>query len=225
MTKFKKYLNEVDKKGWGISFVDIDETVFRTFAEIKVIKNGKEIHSLNNQEFNSYELNDGEKFDFGEFRDAKKFNNTSIPIPKTINRIKKMLSRIKETGSKSKIIFLTARADFDDKKTFLDTFEKNGISMDKSNVYVERSGNIKTGTVDEKKKKIMLKYLKEGIYRRARLIDDFKPNLKALLSIRDNLPINIEDKVRKVYGLSDSDEAIKFIALWVDEKGNLKEIK
>jgi len=225
MKYFNDYLNEQDKKGWGISFIDVDETVFRTFAEIKVIKGGKEIHSLNNQEFNSYKLKDGEDFDFGEFRSAEKFNKTSVPIPQTIKRIKKMLSRIRETGSRSKIIFLTARADFDDKKTFLATFEKNGISMDKSNVYVERSGNIATGTTEGKKKIIMLKYLKEGIYRRARLLDDFKPNLKALLSIRDNLPKSIEDKVRKIYGLDDSEESIKFFALWVDEKGNLKEMK
>ena len=178
MKLFKQYINEVDKKGWGITWIDIDETVFRTFAEIKVTKGGKEIHSLNNQEFNSYKLKDGEEFDFGEFRSAEKFNKTSVPIPQTIKRIKKMLSRIKETGSKSKIIFLTARADFDDKKTFLATFEKNGISMDKANVYVERSGNIKEGTTEGKKKVIMLKYLKEVIYIIEILFDYLKTNIK-----------------------------------------------
>jgi hypothetical protein len=121
-----------------------------------------------------------------------------------------MLSQIKENKSKSKIIFLTARADFDDKNTFLKTFEDHGINMDKSNVYVERTGNIKTGTVDSKKKQVMLKYLKEGIYRKARLLDDHIPNLKALLDIRDNLPKDIEDKVRKTYNLDENEEAIKF---------------
>jgi len=188
-------------------------TVFNTFAKIKVIKNGKVISKLDNQEFNSYTLKDGESFDFGEFKSAELFNKTSIPIPNSINRIKKMLSRIRETGSKSKIIFLTARSDFDDKNTFLKTFEQHGISMDKSHVYVERSGNMKTGTVEGKKKAIMLKYLREGIYRRARLIDDYKPNLKALLEIRDHLPKEIEDKERKTYNLSEDEVPIRFWAL------------
>lgn len=223
--KFKQYLQEKTDDGWGITFIDIDETVFKTFAKIRVIKDGKEVHQLDNQEFNSYTLKDGESYDFGDFRSAELFNKTSIPIKQTVSRIKKMLSRIRETGSKSKIIFLTARADFDDKNTFLKTFEQHGISMDTNHVYVERSGNMKTGTVESRKKAIMLRYLKEGIYRRARLIDDYKPNLKALLEIRDNLPKNIEDKVRKTYNLSDGEEAIKFWALWVSPSGKLEEYK
>jgi hypothetical protein len=223
--KFKQYLQEQSEAGWGITWVDVDETVFNTFAEIKVVKNGKVISKLNNQEFNSYTLKDDESFDFGEFRDAELFNKTSLPIPQTINRIKKMLSRIRETGSKSKIIFLTARSDFDDKKTFLKTFEQHGISMDTKHVYVERTGNLKTGTVESKKKVVMLKYLKEGIYRRARLIDDHKPNLKALLEIRDHLPKDIEDKVRKIYNLSEDEVPIKFWALWASPSGKLQEMK
>lgn len=208
--KFKNYLKEQNNDGWGISFIDIDETVFKTFATIHVIKNGKVISKLNNQEFNSYQLKDGESYDFGEFESAELFNKTSIPIKQTASRIKKMISRIKETGSKSKIIFLTARSDFDDKKTFLKTFEQHGISMDTSHVYVERAGNLNTGTTEGNKKVVMLKYLRQGIYRRARLIDDYKPNLRALLEIRDNLPKDIENKVRKIYNLSDDEVAIKF---------------
>ena len=225
MKLFNEYLQEKTSEGWGITFIDIDETVFKTFAKIKVIKDGKEILKLDNQEFNSYKLKDGESYDFGEFRSAELFNKTSIPIPQSVKRIKKMLSRIRETGSKSKIIFLTARSDFDDKVTFLKTFEEHGISMDIKHVYVERAGNMKTGTIESKKKAIMLKYLKEGIYRRARLIDDYKPNLKALLEIRDNLSKNVEDKVRKTYNLSDDEEAIKFWALWASPSGKLEEYK
>jgi len=225
LKKFNDYIFEQDQKGWGLTAIDVDETVFRTFAEIYVMKDGKITEKLNNMEFNAYKLKEGETFDFREFRSAKKFNDTSIPIPQTVKRIKKMLKRIKETGSKSKIIFLTARADFDDKKTFLKTFEDNGIDMDKSNVYVERSGNLKTGSTEARKKKILLDYLKTGLYRRVRLLDDFKPNLKALLEIRDNLPQDIEDKVRKTYKLSDNETAIKFWALHVKENGDLEEMK
>jgi len=225
MKLFSDYLTEDKNKGWGITFIDIDETVFNTFAKIHVIKNGKLVKKLDNQEFNSYVLKGNEEYDFGEFRSAEIFKKTSIPIPKTINRIKKMLSRIRETGSKSRIVFLTARADFDDKKSFLKLFEDHGISMDKKNVYVERAGNIKTGTIPEKKKKIMLGYIKSGIYRRVRLVDDHKPNLKALLDIRDNISDDIKNKVKKKYNLNDDEIPIKFFALWCTDTGQLQEIQ
>lgn len=223
--KFKDYLNEESKKGFGVTFVDLDETVFNTFAKIHVLKDGKVVKKLDNQEFNSYMLKDGESYDFREFRSAEIFNKTSIPIKKSVKRIKKMISRIKETGSKSKIIFLTARADFDNKEKFLDTFKEYGIDMNKHHVYVERAGNLSTGTVDARKKQIMMEYLKTGLYRRVRLIDDHKPNLKALIDIKNNLPSWIEDKVRKIYNLSENEEAIKFWALEALPSGDLKEYK
>ena len=65
------------KSGLGLTIFDIDDTLFRTTAQIKVVKDGREIRSLNNQEFNTYKLQDGESFDFGEFRNAEKFNKES----------------------------------------------------------------------------------------------------------------------------------------------------
>ena len=136
-----------------------------------------------------------------------------------------MLSQIKGMDSDSRIVFLTARADFDNKKMFLSMFEKHGINMDKPNVYVERAGNMKGGTVDSNKKRIMMEYVKTGIYRRVRLIDDHLPNLKALKSIEKSLPKDIEDKVIKKYNLDMENESlppISFYALLVNEDGSLK---
>ena len=178
--RLKNYLTELASNyGKGITMVDIDETLFNTFAKIKVIKNGKVIKELDNQEFNTYELKPNESFNFDEFRSAEIFNKTSIPIPQTVNRIKRMIKNIKDRGSK--IVFLTARADFDDKEVFLNTFRKHGIPIDQ--IYVERSGNDITGTVSQRKKKIVLRYLLSGMYRRCRLIDDDLKNLKDFLSI------------------------------------------
>lgn len=228
--RFENYLNErynADTYGAGITWIDIDETVFRTFSKILVVKDGKTVRELDNQEFNDYELQEGEEFDFHQFKDAKFFNKTSIPIPQTVARIKKMIAHIKASDSNSKIVFLTARGDFDDKKEFLKTFEKYGIRMDTPTVYVERTGNMKTGTVDEKKKKVMLKYLATGEYRRARLLDDFLPNLKALKDIEKNLPKEIEAKVIKRYNLDMSTEklpVIQFYALHVQPDGGLRQV-
>jgi len=227
--RLKHFINERNMKyGFGLSFFDIDETIFKTFAKI-IVKDkhsGKVLKELDNQEFNSYKLGENEEFDFGQFRNAKLFKETSIPIDKTIKRVQRMIDKIESTerGSGSRIIFLTARADFDNKHDVIETFEKYGIKIKKPTTYIERSGNIKTGTVDEKKKQIMLRYLQEGKYRRIRLIDDHKANLKALLDIEKNLPPTIENAVRQYYGLDENEKAIEFFALYVKEDGSLERI-
>ena len=55
MKNFKD-LNESDNRivGNTISFIDIDETTFHTYAKVKVMKDGKIVRTLNNQEFNTY---------------------------------------------------------------------------------------------------------------------------------------------------------------------------
>jgi len=220
MTKFNEWLNERKSKyGKGITFVDIDETLFHTFAKIKVVnkKTGEVIKKLSNQEFNSYKLKDDEEFNFSEFEDAKFFKKTSIPIKPTIDRIKTMIKRIKKEHKGSKIIFLTARSDFDDKKEFLKAFKEQGIDVDfKSNVYIERSGNIKTGTVEEKKKQIILKYLKNDSYKRVRMIDDYEGNIKKFMKIIDKLPSEIIEKIKKEYNVPNNEPVMEFYGLLVD---------
>jgi len=44
-----------------------------------------------------------------------------------------------------------------------------------------------------------------------------------LVGMVSTMSTGIEDKVRKNYGLNDTEEAIKFWSLWIDNKGNLKE--
>jgi len=223
--RLKQYILEMaaSKKN-GITFFDIDETLYKTFAKIKVIKDGKVIKELDNQEFNTYKLKSGESYNFDEFRDAKLFAKTSIPIKKTINRVKKMISSISDKGKQSKIVFLTARADFDDKHTFLNRFKQDGIDINK--IYVERAGNMKTGTVAERKKQIIMKYLESGIYLKVRLVDDDITNLKQFLSIKDEVPERVYDNIRKYYkddSLGPDD--LEFYALQVQPGGKLKLIK
>ena len=223
--RFKQYMiNELSSEyGKGITFCDVDDTLFHTFAKILVLRDGKVIKELSNQEFNTYELQDGESFDFQQFRNAKLFKETSIPIPQTINRIKRMFKNIGPRGSK--VIFLTARADFDDKHTFLQTFREHGIPID--NIYVERAGNINTGTTAEKKKSIVLKYLSTGVYRRVRLIDDDMANIKTFLNIEKNLSKDIINKVKSYHNVEPSENfpIIDFYGLLVKPNGSLLEVK
>ena len=198
--RLKGYLTELASEyGKGITFIDIDETIFRTFAMIYVLdKESKEVvKKLNNQEFNTYKLKDNEEFQFNEFRDAELFNKTSIAIPQTIKRIKRMFQNIDRRGSK--VILLTARADFDDKSKFLDKFREVGLPIDQ--MYVERVGNFQSrpeiysrivknqgqpkSTADAKAK-VITDYLSTGDYRRVRLIDDDAKNIKDFVALKEN---------------------------------------
>jgi len=226
MSRFFKFINELSSiYGKGITFIDIDETIFKTFAKIYVVdqKTGKILKKLNNQEFNTYELQPGEKFDFREFRNADLFNKTSIPIEKTVKRIKRIFKNINKRGSR--VVLLTARSDFDNKETFLQTFRKYNIPID--NIYVERAGNIKAGSVAAAKEQIIKKYLSTGEYRRVRLIDDDIKNVKTFLKLKKKLPSAIVDKVRAIHHIEgeESIDPIEFYGLLVQPNGSLKKIE
>jgi hypothetical protein len=171
--------------------VDIDETLFRTFAKILVKKNGKVVKKLSNQDFNTYDLKDGEEFDFQQFKSANIFKRTSIPIEKTI----KVLRQIYQASlqSASDVYLLTARADFDDKDEFIDTLRKNGIPAGHSSngmIHVLRAGNIKRGSGSASKKKmIMRRLLKQKPYTNIVIFDDDESNLNAFLSLAKDYSI------------------------------------
>jgi hypothetical protein len=183
MLSFTTYLQE-QKENKGLTIFDIDETLFQTFAKIKVVKDGKTVRELDNQEFNTYKLKDGESFDFGQFKNAELFNKTSQPIRKMLAKAKAILKNAKAKGSK--VIIMTARADFDDKKKFLDTFRKYGIQID--DIYVVRAGNLGSNPSAENKKVFIKKYLDSGEYSRIRFFDDAESNLKAFNSLRSVYP-------------------------------------
>ena len=182
MKNFITYLEE--NKGKGLTIFDIDETMFITKAKVKVVKNGKVVKKLDNQEFNTYKKKAGEEYDFGEFKNAEVFKRTSTPIARMINKVKVILKNATKAGSK--VIIVTARPNFDNKKTFLDTFRKQGIDIDK--IYVERAGNLGGGPAADNKRVIFKKYLDQKIYKRIRLFDDAKSNLKAFLSLQKDYP-------------------------------------
>ena len=182
MKNFKTYL--VEAEGKGLTMFDVDETMFITKAKVKVMKNGKVVKKLDNQQFNTYKKKAGEEYDFGEFKDAEVFNRTSTPIARMINKVKAILKNATRAGSK--VIIVTARPNFDNKKLFLDTFRQQGIDIDK--IYVERAGNLGGGPAADNKKVIFRKYLDQKIYKRMRLFDDSKENLKAFLSLQKDYP-------------------------------------
>lgn len=183
MKTFKQFLNEAE--GNSLTCFDIDDTLFHTTATIKIVKNEKIIKTLSNQEFNVYKLKSKESYDFGEFKDAKKFREESKVIDRMMSKAKAILKNvINKPGSL--MILLTARSDFDCKHTFLQTFRDHGLDIDK--VYVERAGNIGLGSSAANKVVIIKKYLDQYKFARVRLFDDAMSNLTALLKMKHEYP-------------------------------------
>jgi hypothetical protein len=182
----------LEAAGRGLTIFDIDETLFHTKAYVQVKKNGKIIKQLDNIAYSQYKLKKGEELDFGQFKNSKIFNTTSTPMANMINKARAIIKNATKAGSK--VIFVTARADMDDKKLFIDTFKAQGIDMSK--VYVERAGNLGIDTA-KIKSTIFRQYLDTGKYRRVRLFDDAMVNLLALLSLREDYP-NITFEAYKV---------------------------
>jgi hypothetical protein len=183
MIRFKQFLSE-SQDGAGLTIWDIDETLFKTTARVKVVRGGKVIKVLGNREYNTYQLESGESFDFDEFRNAQHFRDTSEPIAKAIRKLIAMHKNIKAKGSK--MIILTARSDFDDKDVFLDTFRKQGIDID--DIYVHRAGNLGTMPSAQAKRIIIKQYLDSGKYSRARLFDDAVSNINMFKMLKHEYP-------------------------------------
>jgi FMN phosphatase YigB (HAD superfamily) len=167
-----------------LTIFDIDETLFHTKAKVAVVKDGKVVRMLDNQEFNTYKRKQGEEYDFREFKSAEVFRKTSVPIVKMIEKAKAIVKAKKNPHSKA--IIVTARADFDDKNMFLQTFRDHGLPIDQ--MHVERSGNLGMDSPAEAKKVVFRKYLNTMNYVKTRLYDDAMSNLKAFLELQTEYP-------------------------------------
>jgi hypothetical protein len=171
-----------DKPSGVLTIFDIDDTLFHTTAKIKVVKDGKVVRTLTNQQFNDYKLEDGEEYDFGEFRNAEKFRQESEPIGPMLDELKTILDH-----TRGRVIMLTARSDFDDKETFLQTFADHGIDMSK--IHVHRAGNLPGSEGPAQKKAVWVrKYLNTGNYNRVSLYDDSMTNLRVFKELEDEYP-------------------------------------
>jgi FMN phosphatase YigB (HAD superfamily) len=159
---------------------DIDDTLVHTQTKVHVVKDGEVVNSLNSHDFTHYKLKPGESFDFEDFRNAREFFEKSKPIIPMMSQLKQDIA----TGNK--VVMVTARADFDDKELFLDTFRKYGVDIDKVHVY--RAGNSKQGSTEERKKLIIKNLLDKADYTKAIMYDDAKPNLHTFIELKKDHP-------------------------------------
>ena len=179
----KKHKNEVRT----LNVWDIDDTLGQTSAKVNVKKDGKVIKSLAAGEYNNYKLNKDEELDFSQFRSGKIFRDTFKPISNVLNRAKSIVMNQSEN---SHSIIITARADFDDHKEFLEAFRDHGFPID--HVYVERSGNLSklkpSSPAHINKGVVIKKYLASGKWDRIRMWDDHEKNLDMLYKVAAMYP-------------------------------------
>lgn len=187
MDSFKKYVDK-NKKG-SLHVFDIDDTLFHTTAKIHVKNDkGETVEKLSNAEFNDHHLPTGHSYDFNEFSSSEKFHDESKPIHGMLNKLKAIHNNITmKPHSNSKIIMNTARADFDDKDKFLDTFRKHGVDID--NIHVHRAGNIPGNDLPAAKKvTIIKKYLEKNPLGSVHMYDDSHTNLKHFVNMKQEHP-------------------------------------
>jgi len=222
--RLQNYLTELSSHyGAGLTFVDIDEVLFKTFAMIYVIKGGEVVKKLTNQEYNTYELKPGESFTYDEFRDSKRFKKTSEPIQPMIDRLKRMFVNIERRDSK--VMLITARSKFKNMKDFFVKFRQHKIPIEKIEVLLSPDKRITS--ISEWKKRTIMGHISTGNYRRVRLIDDAIGNLKSFLSIEKEIPLEVIERIKEKHKVTGDERipVIEFYALHVDEKGKLRRIK
>ena len=183
--------------------IDVDETLFKTNASVKVIEDGKVIKSLSNSEFNTYKLKLNQTFDFSEFENSRLFYNESIPIVSMIDRVNAIY---KYKCRNDKIIILTARSDMDDKYLYLNKFREAGLRID--DCHVNRAGNNKTAIpVAEKKTLVIKDHIERFEFSEVYMYDDAKSNLELFLELNIEYP------------------KVSFYAYLVQEDGNVEQYK
>ena len=190
--KYKNYVKKHKNEVRTLNVWDVDDTLGKTAARVTVMKDGKLLKVLDPGEFNKYQLKSGESFDFSQFRSGKIFRDTFKPINTVLDRAKEIVWNQTEN---SRSIILTARADFEDHKEFLQAFRDHGFPID--HVYVERAGNISNlrpsnpASAHISKGVVLRKYLKTGNYDRVRMWDDHERNLDILYKVAAQFP-NVE---------------------------------
>jgi hypothetical protein len=130
-------------------------------------------------------LKPGEYYDYDEFRSAKFFAETCVPIYRMVKKFKNIRKR---QHRNSKLAIVTARADLDSKDIFMAALDKYGLAHD--DVHVHRAGNYSSEAPTTCLRKVFIigKLLDEGGYDKCRMFDDSYTNLRAFLEMKQAYP-------------------------------------
>ena len=162
---------------------DLDHTLFYYDGDAAmatvVDQNGTEIYRLQtHEEYRTYVLPEGCRYDHNEFISAEIFAKTAKPISPLVELIQ--LDNI----IPGRTVILTARAEFDNKELVKETLLKHGITAE-----IYNSGSIPDITSQAHGKQVMIRrFIDEWNPNWIHLHDDSESNLKAFLELEFEYP-------------------------------------
>lgn len=175
-------MSSSEKKG-TLTVFDLDDTLFICHAKLFVKKpDGTRVPVHSSA---TYRLQEGEEFDYSEFRSAQFFYDTAVPIDTMVRKFKAIRSMT--VNPNSKIVIITARSDFDNKDLFMAALDKHGVAHD--DVHVYRAGNLDhIDTTPQRKCHIIDSLFEQGNFEKIRMFEDSFVNLNAFLNMKANNP-------------------------------------
>jgi hydroxymethylpyrimidine pyrophosphatase-like HAD family hydrolase len=181
MQPFKQFLLSEEKKNKSkeLHAFDMDETLFaHDNHKLRVFvldKSGNKIQTITNSEFSKHKLEDGQSYDFSEFKSSELFTKHSKPIKEMIGKLKKLVS------SGHKVVIITARTDLDDQEKFAHHMMKYGIDIGK--VHVHRAGNL-SGKTAANKALIVQGLIDKHGSKKVHFYDDHEDNIDKFLKLK-----------------------------------------
>lgn len=170
--------------GPTLTLIDVDFTLFQTFAKVLVVANGEVRKSLSSIEYNTYVKAADETYDYCEFKSAEVFRKTSIPIPTMIAEANRLAADVQH--EKDKFVIITARGSFDSFETFKATFEDHNINVAKA--HFTFSGDLFIQLTWKAKQTASRIHLYQNKYALARMYDDSMDNLNGFLDLQRDVP-------------------------------------
>lgn len=164
---------------------DIDDTILtgEVYIIIRDEKTGEYLHKVNSNEFNTYKLKPGEKFDFSEFADPEIFEKNKIT--------KYFHTMVREYKKGTHICLLTARGGKDVGEMIRNFFLKRGIDIKEELVICINSADSPyTGTTAERKAQAIEDLVSVG-YHTIAFFDDNKENLEEAKALAERIGFNL----------------------------------
>jgi len=164
---------EIEIKNSKAYVFDVDDTLVTTDAKI-IIRDSKDriVKKITPAVYNTYEIGNGERFDFMEFDCPKIFRETAKPTF-FLSLMQKISKAVQNKKSNSSVYILTARTE-KVKKEIHEFLKSKGIEI--SECHIHTIGDNQTHSVAEVKKQV-LETIKKNHKKNVFFFDDDEKNL------------------------------------------------
>lgn len=166
--------------GNALTVFDLQCSFYQATRKISVFVKDKLLASLALDDLDSYQLQEGAYYDFGDCSSMEEFFERSIPVARLINAAKEILYYATRKGSK--VVLVVDREDDGFSNVLSRCCKYKGIYL--PDLVLEcRSGIRGVGSCDQFDR-LLEGYLNNSDYQSVRLFSDNSENLKAFLDLR-----------------------------------------